>query len=202
LSLSADFLNETTRVISGLSHQEIAAAHDVLLAAWRARRHVYLLGNGGSAATASHFANDLNKGTSIEGKPRFRAIALTDNVPLLTAWGNDATYDDVFVEQLTGLMDPGDVVLAISASGNSPNVLRAVEYARRMQGLTVGWTGRTGGRLRGLVEHCVSAPTDDVGQVETVHMVLVHLFTLTLRAAMATEVVGEGSAAGGPRQGA
>lgn len=131
------FLDDTRRILSEPSQTEITGAHHVLLGGWRARRHVFLLRNGGSAATASHFANDLNKGTSIQGKPRFRAIALTDNVPLITAWSNDAAYDEVFVQQLAGLMDPGDVVLAISASGNSPNVLRAVEYARRMRGVTL-----------------------------------------------------------------
>jgi D-sedoheptulose 7-phosphate isomerase len=183
------FLDETQRILAELSQAEIAGAHRALLEAWRARRHVFLLGNGGSAATASHLANDLSKATSIEGRPRFRAIALTDNVPLITAWGNDSTYDDVFREQLVGLMDPGDLVLAISASGNSPNVIRAVEYARQHHGVTIGWTGRTGGKLRHLVDHCVSVDTDDVGQIENAHMVLVHLFTVTLRAALKAEVL-------------
>ena len=183
------FLTETQRIVGEISPSEVAAVHHALVEAWRGRRHVFLLGNGGSAATASHFANDLGKAASVEGRPRFRAIALTDNVPVITAWGNDAAYETVFREQLVGLLDPGDVVLAISASGNSPNVLRAIEYARQMSAVTIGWTGRTGGKLRGLVDHCVSVATDDVGQIENGHMILVHLFTVTLRSALAAEAV-------------
>ena len=183
----SQYLRDAARVIDGVSAEDVVPALDVLIAAWRSRRHVFLLGNGGSAATASHFANDLSKGTVIEGKPRFRAIALTDNVPLITAWGNDSSYAHVFTEQLAALMDPGDVVVAISASGNSPNVLRAVEYARMSGGITVGWSGRTGGKLRNLVHYCICAPTDDVGQIENAHMVLDHVLTVALRAAIAVE---------------
>ena len=180
----SQYLRETERIISEMRHETVEPALDILLAAWRGRRHIFLVGNGGSAATASHFANDLSKGTYVEGKPRFRAIALTDNVPLITAWGNDSGYEDVFVGQLAALMDPGDVVLAISASGNSPNVLRAVEHARCEGGITIGWTGRTGGRLCGLVHYCICAPTEDVDQIENVHMILDHLFTVSLRRAV------------------
>jgi D-sedoheptulose 7-phosphate isomerase len=183
------YLDDTARVITSLSADDIAPVLDLLMTAWRARRHVFLLGNGGSAATASHFANDLSKGTFIEGKPRFRAIALTDNVPLITAWGNDCAYECVFSEQLAALMDPGDLVLAISASGNSPNVLRAVEDARLKGAITIGWTGRSGGKLRSLVHHCICAPSDDVGQIENVHMVLDHVLTVALRAAIVEQDV-------------
>lgn len=178
------YLRDAEQVIAGLPRESIDVSLAVLLDAWRARKHVFLVGNGGSAATASHLANDLSKGAAVDGKPRIRAIALTDNVPLITAWGNDSSYDDVFVEQLSGLMDPGDVVLAISASGNSPNILRAVQYARDSGGITMAWTGRGGGRLRAIAHHCICAPSDDVGQIESAHMVLDHLFTVLLRRAL------------------
>jgi D-sedoheptulose 7-phosphate isomerase len=151
---------------------------------------VFLLGNGGSAATASHMANDLSKATIVPGLPRMRVIALTDNVSIITAWANDESYDCVFKEQLENLLNPGDTVLAISASGNSPNVLRAMEFARERGAVTIGWTGRAGGCLKDLVDHCVHVPTDDVGMIENVHMVFDHLVTRALAQGMRREQKG------------
>jgi len=124
------YLTELEEVIHKLSRNEVRAVADALMENWRARRQVFIIGNGGSAAAASHMMNDLNKFTILEGKHRFRAIALTDNVPLMTAVSNDLSYADVFVEPLRNLLQPGDTVIAISASGNSPNIVKAVEYAR------------------------------------------------------------------------
>lgn len=184
-----EYLRDTERVIAELPTAAITSAIEVLLSARRQRRHVFLIGNGGSAATASHLANDLTKAASVEGRFRIRAIALTDNVPLITAWSNDSSYDDVFVEQLRGLMEPRDVVLAISASGNSPNVIRALEFGRLHGAVMIGWTGRSGGKMRSLVDHCICAPSDDVGQIENAHMVLDHVFTVALREAVMAEPV-------------
>jgi fructoselysine-6-P-deglycase FrlB-like protein len=107
--------------------------------------------------------------------PRLRAIALSDCISLITAWANDASYDSVFKEQLQNQMNRGDVVLGISASGNSANVLRAVEYARSQGAITIGWTGQSGGKLKDIVDHCVHSPSDDVSIIESVHVVLDHL---------------------------
>jgi len=154
---------------------------DVLLSANYVGSTVFTLGNGGSAATASHFACDLAKGTITPGRPRFRVVALTDNVPLMTAWSNDVAYEDIFAEQLSGLMGRKDVVVAFSGSGNSPNVLRAVELARRMGGITIGFSGFAGGRLSTLVDVPVVVPCDCMEQIEDVHLVLCHLTCTVLR---------------------
>ena len=130
MELLDQYLTELEAVVHQLSRADLGAVAEALLAAWRGRRQVFIIGNGGSAATASHMMNDLNKYCSVPGKPRFRAIALTDNMPLLTAVGNDNDYSAVFVEPLMSLLQAGDTLIAISASGNSPNVVKAVEYAQ------------------------------------------------------------------------
>lgn len=158
---------------------------EVLLRAWREQRLVFIAGNGGSAATASHWANDLNKGTAVPGQPRFRAVALTDSVPLMTAWANDVAYDSIFVEQLANLCRPGDLLVVISGSGNSPNIVAAARWAREHGATVVGLTGGTGGQLRGLVDHCVLAPTHRMEQIEDVHLVVAHALCVALRARIA-----------------
>jgi NDP-sugar pyrophosphorylase family protein/phosphoheptose isomerase len=205
-SLVDDYLVRLERTVRELSRTEIVAVVRRLLEAWRAGRKVVVMGNGGSAATASHMVNDLTKLTLSEGWPRLRAVSLTDNVPLLTAWGNDAAFDRVFVEPLLGLVDPGDVVIGISTSGNSPNVLAALEAARRCGAVTVGLTGRSGGRLPALVDHCVRVPSDHIGRQEDVHLVLNHVVANTLRqlaagrsgAPCAAEAAGDRLLAGRP----
>jgi D-sedoheptulose 7-phosphate isomerase len=132
----------------------------------------------------------------VPGQPRMRVIALTDNVSVITAWANDESYDCVFKEQLENLLNAGDLVLAISASGNSPNVLRAVEFARERGAVTIAWTGRSGGCLKDIVDHCVHAPTDDVGMIENAHLVFDHLVTRVVTEGIRGEQPG-GTAANG-----
>ncbi|MER3404974.1 MAG: phosphoheptose isomerase, partial [Chloroflexota bacterium] len=122
--------------------------------------------------------------TIAPGRPRVRALALTDNVPLLTAWANDSAYSDVFAEQLENLVEPGDVVVAISGSGNSPNVLKAVELARARGAATIGWTGFQGGRLKDLVDVVIIVPSDSMAQIEDVHLTLNHALAEALREAI------------------
>jgi D-sedoheptulose 7-phosphate isomerase len=174
------YLAELESVIHNLSRAEVEAVADALMAAWRARKQIFIIGNGGSAATASHMMNDLNKFTRVEGKPRFRAIALTDNVPWMTAVGNDQTYADIFVEQLQSLWQTGDVLLGISASGNSPNVVKAVEYAQAHGGTIIGFCGRPGGKLAQLADVKVIIPSDRIGQQEDGHMILDHVLSFVL----------------------
>lgn len=151
--------------------------------AWADERTVFLIGNGGSAANASHFAQDLNRGTlpARGAGRRFRAVSLTDNVAFITALANDEGYERVFVEQLATLSRPGDVLLALSGSGNSANVLRAVEYANERGLTTVGVTGSDGGRLGALVKVAVKIPSHDIGLVEAAHAVAFHLAVSLLR---------------------
>lgn len=139
------------------------------------RKRIYAIGNGGSASTASHFVNDMGKGASIGRETRFKTIPLTDNVEWMTALSNDLCYEDVYVEQLKNFAEPGDVLLAISGSGNSENVLRAVRYANEVGCVTIGFTGFEGGKLKELVQHCVVIPSDHMGRIEDMHLILQHM---------------------------
>src|SRR5207247_4089639 len=155
------------RAISQAHLQEILA---LLEETYRRGRRVFIMGNGGSAATASHFALDLAKNTIMPGVPRLKAISLTDHVPLITAWSNDTHYEHIFAEQLANLIEPGDVVIGISASGNSPNVINAVKLARQSRAATIGLLGATGGKLKSIVDAAVLAPGQNIEQEEDAHM--------------------------------
>lgn len=150
------------------------------------RRQIFIIGNGGSAATASHMMNDLNKGTlGHKGDApwgRFRVIALTDNVSLMTAWANDTDYNHIFSEPLKNLANPGDLLIAISASGNSPNILAACDAAKQMGVTIIGLTGFGGGKLAQLADISLTVPSNEYGPVEDVHMILDHILTSYLYA--------------------
>lgn len=176
-----DYLNTLAQTIQRMPRQQIWAVIQVLFDAWQTGRQIFLFGNGGSSATAAHMANDLNKLTISPGKPRMKAMCLSDNTPLLTAWANDQDYADVFAEQLTNFVQPEDVVIAISASGNSPNVLRGVEAARRYHATTIGFTGDSGGKLKEMVDICICIPDAHMGRQEDGHMILDHVISNTLR---------------------
>jgi D-sedoheptulose 7-phosphate isomerase len=139
------------------------------------------MGNGGSAATASHFALDLAKNTIMLGAPRVKTISLTDHVPLITAWSNDTHYEHIVAEQLANMMEPGDVVVGISASGNSPNIINAVKLARQSRTSTIALLGADGGKLKHLVDACVLAPGQNIEQEEDAHMILAHVITRHMR---------------------
>jgi len=183
-----EYVRHLTGVLASIDPAAIAAFATVLLEARGRGAAVFFIGNGGSAATASHFANDLAIGTCSWEKP-FRVTSLTDNVPVLTALANDLGYEEVFVRQLQVMLQPGDVVVAISASGNSPNVLRAIEYAQSREAITVGLTGFDGGRLRQIVKVPVHVPTakGEYGPVEDAHMVIDHLLGAFLKLACRAE---------------
>jgi len=188
MSLVDQYLTELEEVVRQLSRPDIEAGAEALFAAWRERRQVFILGNGGSAATASHMMNDLNKFTSVPGRRRFRAIALTDNVPLFSAVGNDQSYAEVFVEPLQNLLQAGDVVIAISASGNSPNVVRAVAYAQAAGATVIGFCGRPGGQLARQANLKIIIPSDRIGQQEDGHLILNHVLAFALRARIEQEL--------------
>jgi len=156
---------------------------DALWSAFEAGATVFLAGNGGSAAAASHFGQDLAKGTlaDMRAKRRFRVVPLTDNVGFITALANDEGYESIFDQQLRNLGRAGDVLVAISGSGNSPNVLRAVDYAREVGMRTIGITGYDGGKLRRQVELSVHVPVWDMGMAEALHCVVFHLAMSRLR---------------------
>ena len=175
-----DYLTELKRSIDMLPHQDIQKVIDILRSARVEGKTVYVFGNGGSAATASHMVCDFSKNTRQPGKPRLKSVALNDNMPSLSAYANDEGYDRVFVEQLITLANPGDVALAISGSGNSPNVLIALEAARQIGMVTIGLTGFEGGKLKDLVETCVIVPSDNIACVEDAHLVIDHILTTSL----------------------
>ncbi len=176
-----EYLATLGDVLRRVPTDELEAVVTEIRQAWASGHRVFLLGNGGSAATASHLVCDLAKGTAAPGRPRLKAMAFTDNVPLLTAYGNDLSYDRVFAEQLANFVQPGDVVVAISGSGNSPNVLAAVELANQAGATTIGLTGFRGGKLKGLVQRCVVVPSDNMQQIEDAHMVIGHAIFVQLR---------------------
>ena len=170
-----DYLGQLQGALGALDLAAVQACREVLEAARDQGQQVFLCGNGGSAATASHMANDLGKGASYGRDKRFRVVALTDNVSWMTALANDVNYEAIFAEQLENMGQEGDVLLAISGSGNSQNVLNAVEVARAKGMKTIGWTGFGGGKLAGMVDRSVVIDSDHMGRVEDVHTVLMHL---------------------------
>ena len=181
-----EYLKNISALVERLPQDQIARVAEALRDIYRADGIIYVCGNGGSAATASHFALDLAKGTRpTAAKRRVRAVALTDSVPLLTAWANDTRYADVFAEQLAAWYRPGDGLVAISGSGNSPNVLQAVQFVNAQGGVTCGLTGYAGGQLVKLAQHAVVVPSDDLEKIEDCHMLLCHLYTAYLRQELA-----------------
>jgi D-sedoheptulose 7-phosphate isomerase len=170
-----DYLIRLSGVLSRLDLNEINAVAGALKTAYENEATIFTMGNGGSASTASHLVCDLNKGACFRAKKKFRVIGLTDNVATLLALANDMGYEHVFVEQLKNFSKPGDVVVGISGSGNSENVIRAIEYANSLDCKTIGWCGFDGGRLAKLAQICVHVKVQDMQLVEDVHMVLCHM---------------------------
>jgi D-sedoheptulose 7-phosphate isomerase len=164
-----------------LPHQLIADVIDLLQQARMKGSQVFILGNGGSASTASHFACDLAKNTRHEGLPHFRVIGLTDNMALFSALANDEGYENVFSEQLSNLIRPGDIVIAISASGNSKNVIKAVEAAHRLEATVIGFTGFDGGCLGQLANINIHVNSNIIEHVEDIHLMLEHLIVKTIK---------------------
>ncbi len=172
-----DSLSQALQVIPAAALVEI---EQLLWETYQRDGCIITCGNGGSASTATHLACDLAKWTITVGQPRLRALALTDNVALMTAWSNDTAYDSVFVEQLKTHYRPGDTVLAISGSGNSPNVLRAIEWANEQDAPTIGLTGFDGGKLVGLARSSVVVPSHFMPEVEDLHSAICHGLAVSL----------------------
>ena len=174
------FLERIGQELLRLDPREVETLSDAIHDCYQQRRMVFLCGNGGSGSNASHFCEDLGKGTLRRedfenySKKRLRVLSLTDNTPYILAWGNDEGFERVFVEQLKNLARPGDLLIAISGSGNSPNVLRAVEWANAHGLKTFGCTGFSGGKLRLLAKQGLHVPLDDMGIVESIHLTAFH----------------------------
>ena len=168
-----------------LSGQDIDRIADIIFNAYQKGKRVFIMGNGGSATTASHCARDLSIGTAIEGKPHLQAISLTDNIAIITALANDIDYSCIFKEQLAGQISQGDIVIGISASGNSPNVLKAIESARSEGAITIGFIGFGGGKLKDIVHKCIVLSSRDYGQVEDIHLSLAHIISYLIKERLA-----------------
>ena len=183
----SSYFDDVGRVISNLPFAVIDRIVAAFMEAYESNRRIYLFGNGGSAALASHFACDLGKGAANGSGKRFQALALTDNIPMMTAWANDANYEDIFAEQLVNFVVNGDLVFAISGSGRSPNVLKALKVAREAKAFTIGLTGFRGGLMKDLCDICLIVPSENMQIIEDLHLSVTHAVFTALRARICQE---------------
>lgn len=172
---AGEYLGRLAKTLDALDRTSIDHAIEMIHGAWIDGRQVITLGNGGSALTALHFITDWNKIIHLKTGRPFRGRTLVDNMGMITAYGNDISFADIFVEQMKNLAQPGDVVVAISGSGNSENVIRAVTYANSIGCETLGLCGFSGGRLKGIVKHAVWANVDDMQLCEDAHAIFGHI---------------------------
>jgi D-sedoheptulose 7-phosphate isomerase len=186
----SDYLAEMKTVAENISREDIDAVVELLFQAWQQDRRVFICGNGGSAGTATHFACDLAKTTIVDSKKRFKAICLNDNIPLMSALVNDNGFDNLYIEQLQNLYQPGDVLICLSVHGGagrdragkwSQNLLKAMQYVKDNGGKTVGFSGFDGGPMKDIADACVVVPADSTPQVESFHLALEHLVCACLR---------------------
>ncbi len=175
------YFTELEQMLHAISQAHVQNILSLLEDAYHHGHRIFIMGNGGSAATASHFALDLAKNTIVPQAPRLKAISLTDHVPLITAWSNDTAYEHIFEEQLANMIEPGDVVIGISASGNSLNVINALNVAKKARAATIGLLGAKGGLIKTIVDAYVLAPGQNIEQEEDAHMILAHLMTRHMR---------------------
>lgn len=169
------YIKELRNCLDEVCIDQVKEAVEMLKEAYLQDKQIFFIGNGGSASTASHFATDLAKGVTIGGKRRFRALSLTDNVALISAIGNDIGFEEVFSEQLRPLLQKRDVVVVISASGNSPNIINAIKYAKSKEALILGIVGFDGGIVQSIADVSIVLKSQHYGHVETVHLFLEHL---------------------------
>ena len=175
--------NYTFRIkecLDSLPFERLAELLELMRDKITAKKKIIIFGNGGSSSTASHFACDLAKGVFTGGGPRIKALSLNDCIPLMTAWANDEGYDKVFVEPLANYLEEGDLVIGISASGNSPNVLRAIEYANSHGGVTIGLVGKGGGKLAEISQLSIVVKSDSYEEVEDIHLIITHMLKTAL----------------------
>ena len=176
------YLGDFTKLLAQVDRKQVQTMVDLVEKAYVDEKTVFIIGNGGSGANASHLCEDLGKGTlhDFEKQRRLKVMSLTDNTPYILAWGNDTAYDRIFVEQLKNFVEKGALLIAISGSGNSPNVIKAIEYANAHGMKTLGVTGYDGGKLKKLAHFNVHVPSWNMGMVESVHSALFHYLLDTL----------------------
>ena len=183
-----EFAKQYLKDLNGLLHGFDTEAFDrivnSILDAYHNEKAIFIMGNGGSASTASHFACDINKGCCLDLDKKFKVICLNDNIPTMLAYANDLDYASVFIEQLKNFFHSGDLVIGISGSGNSVNVLRTIRYANENGGKTIGLTGYSGGKLGQRVDTAYVAESDDMQKIEDVHMIIVHMIMQAVHGAL------------------
>jgi D-sedoheptulose 7-phosphate isomerase len=170
-----DYKRKLFTALDTVDMESVAKAIEILTEARDQKRHIFVCGNGGSASTASHFMCDMIKGASQKSEPKFRLMALTDSLPTITAYSNDMCYDCIFTEQLKNFAQPGDVLMTISGSGNSPNVVSAMEYANSLGCETIALTGRDGGKLGPMAKLQIRVAEPHMGRIEDGHLVVCHM---------------------------
>jgi D-sedoheptulose 7-phosphate isomerase len=175
MSFPQRYQAELIEIVRALDLEKVRRAIEILAVARQRRQCIFVCGNGGSAAMSSHFATDVVKGASLGRESRFRILSLVDSIPTLTAYSNDISYECVFVEQLKNFAQPGDVILAVSSSGNSMNVVRAVEYGNSVGCHTIALTGRDGGKLGPLAQLNIHVPHPHTGRIEDSHGIILHM---------------------------
>lgn len=179
------YFEELKKIFNRINKKDIEDITDIIYKAYANERTIFILGNGGSASTASHFACDLGKGTLSRvydpHEKRFRVVSLTDNIATISAYANDLSFDDIFIQQLRNLVHKGDVVIAITGSGNSKNVVKAVKHAREHGAITIGLLGFEGGKVKKFLDKYVIIPSDHYGRIEDVHLILEHTITDYIR---------------------
>ena len=197
-----EYLSEVSKIASDLDRGEIDKAISILYGAWNSDNQVFVIGNGGSASTSTHFACDLNKWVSDGAERKFRAFALVDNIPLMSALTNDNGWGDVYAEQLRNFFRKGDVLVAISVHGGSgsdkagpwsQNLLKAVKYVKENGGKVVGLAGFDGGVLKTAADACIVVPAESTPHVEGMHLVLTHLMSEQLRALISSKSKASGT---------
>lgn len=182
VSQEKTYLQGLAALLDNVEQQQLARITGIIFGAYQRGNAIYACGNGGSAATASHWVVDMAKSINYgEGRPRYRALALTDNISMITAWANDTAYENIFAEQLRNFVREGDVLVAISASGQSANVLKAVELANAAGAITIGLAGYDGGKLKEIAQHCLVVPSFNMQHVEDAHLAICHAIFVALR---------------------
>ncbi|GAA4404381.1 SIS domain-containing protein [Nibrella viscosa] len=179
MSYFQDYLNQQKAAYDSIPVEQVARIADLMKQCWQEDRQLFVFGNGGSAANASHFITDLGKGASDKLGKRFRCLSLNDNTAWLTALGNDYSYDDVFVGQLQNYARPGDLVLTMSVSGSSPNLVKAMDWANQQGLTTVALVGGKRGKLADLAQEVIVIDSEHYGRVEDAHMTICHMLCYT-----------------------
>lgn len=181
MSFYKNYIDELINHLNELKENDLSKLEEVLTDAYNNDRMVFVIGNGGSAATASHMSTDFSKGTIVADKKRIKMLSLTDNVSWMTALGNDISYEDIFVEQLKTFMKPNDVLISISASGNSKNLVKAIEYSNSIGGISFSLLGFSGGKMKEVSTHNIHISNFNYGIVEDIHLIINHIISQKMK---------------------